>query len=75
MIARVIITRKCNRKCDGCCNNYPSLMSQIQPITNIWELNRKDVSEILITGGEPLLFPKEVSRLVTEIKGFERKPK
>lgn len=59
---RLLFTDYCNNNCEWCCNND-------------WDINKipfcesyKDYDEILITGGEPLLFPNLLIDLITEIK-------
>lgn len=49
-----------------CCNNRFDL-SQL-PVVDRW-----DYDEIMITGGEPTLFPKEVRQLVQHIRDEQRK--
>ena len=61
--ARVIITYACDRKCPGCCN---TMEHDIQNITDIKEL--KEYKEIVITGGEPLLYPQEVLDFINELR-------
>jgi organic radical activating enzyme len=62
MKLRLLFTKKCNRSCPGCCNKD-------------WELDLlpkcKDLvgfDEIIITGGEPLLFVNELSELILNIR-------
>lgn len=49
--ARVLVTQKCNKSCDGCCNKSNILDSMVT-ITSIDDLTCYD--EIMITGGEPV---------------------
>lgn len=63
--ARLIVTYKCNHDCSGCCNKQLN-KSEIPEINSIEEL--KDYDEILITGGEPFLFPEKLKELIKEIK-------
>lgn len=59
---RLIVTEKCGRSCEGCCNKDFDLSTH----TKISRLNACDneYEEILITGGEPLLFPEKVKDLL-----------
>ena len=59
---RLLLTQACNRKCPRCCNND-------------WDLNslekETDYSQydlIMLTGGEPMLFPDLIEKVVKEIR-------
>lgn len=65
-IARVIITRRCQRNCSGCCNTYSHIMQNAVSIDNISAL--KGYSIICITGGEPLLEPDLTLGVVAKIR-------
>jgi len=58
---RIIVTYKCPKNCVGCCNKDWKY-DPPKPITHY------DYDEIVITGGEPLLFPDKVIALAKEIK-------
>lgn len=58
---RLLVTAKCPNKCELCCNKQFDLNSL--PIVNRW-----DYDEIMITGGEPLLFPIKLSKLLSSIR-------
>lgn len=61
MKARLIVTYKCNRDCPGCCNkNWKYDPAQ--------EIDNYDYEEIIITGGEPLLFLEKVIELIKDIR-------
>lgn len=62
MKLRLLVTRKCNRSCEGCCNNDWDLMDL--PTIDSFE----GYDEILITGGEPLLYLKKLRDLILNIK-------
>lgn len=58
---RLLITDKCPRSCAGCCNKD-------------WDLNALPIctdfsgyDEIMLTGGEPMLYPDLVNRVLYEI--------
>jgi organic radical activating enzyme len=54
-VLRLILTRKCNRSCERCCNKQDAFVENRVP--NILELgyNFSDFDTIILTGGEPLL--------------------
>lgn len=62
MKLRLLLTKDCNRHCRGCCNKD-------------WDLNAlpvcksyKGYSEILLTGGEPMLNPLLIRQTVADIR-------
>jgi hypothetical protein len=60
---RLIVTYICNRSCIGCCNkSYPGYLTP--------EAKGFDYSTILITGGEPMLFPKQLFELTDVIRSM-----
>jgi len=63
-IARVIMTLKCNRDCKYCCNKNPNVLSQAKHIKSITEL--ADYMVVVLTGGEPMLFPDRVIGLAQQ---------
>lgn len=65
--ARILITEKCNRNCSGCCNTYERIMKSAQYLDTLTELP-KDLKEIMITGGEPMLFPQKTERITKELR-------
>ena len=69
--ARVLITKECNRSCSGCCNNFDSIMRYAQYIDTLSDLPQ-ELSEVMISGGEPMLFTERTLRLTEELK--ERYP-
>lgn len=66
---RLICTYKCNRKCVGCCNTQDSYIEDNVPAISknelINTLSRYD--ELIITGGEPLLFKTKLAEFVMGI--------
>lgn len=62
--ARLIVTYRCNRSCLGCCNNHDN---RVREITDINELIEYD--EIVITGGEPMVIPEEISKFIINVAG------
>jgi molybdenum cofactor biosynthesis enzyme MoaA len=62
---RLLITKKCDRNCTGCCNNDWDLDNL--PLAKLYGKN-VEYSEILITGGEPLLQPKLIKEFCDHLK-------
>jgi len=62
-IARVIVTWKCDKDCDLCCNK--NLPVQPQPCT-IEDLQGYD--QVLITGGEPMLYPARLEEIIKKLR-------
>jgi len=53
---RLIVTNVCNRKCPGCCNvGWKGPQPKLMTFNDL-----KDYDTIIITGGEPLLYPEKV---------------
>jgi hypothetical protein len=65
--ARLLVTRRCQRRCDGCCNEYPSLMARANLAMSLEALD--GYSEVCVTGGEPLLNPARTRGIVEELRG------
>jgi organic radical activating enzyme len=59
---RLLMTAQCNRDCEGCCNKDWDLEE-----LPIWDSD-VEYDIVLITGGEPMLFPRNVSRIANHIK-------
>lgn len=64
--ARVIVTYNCPKKCEGCCNT--KIIKP--PLTTIQKLATYD--EVVITGGEPLLYLKRLEWFIKKLynEGF-----
>ena len=65
---RLLLFKECNRNCLGCCNND-------------WDLDNLSIcnsyleySEILLTGGEPMLHPDIIVEAITEIRKQTKAP-
>lgn len=58
---RLLVTSQCPHKCPMCCNKQFDLMKV--PV-----LDRIDYDEIMITGGEPLLYPRSVCDLIKGLR-------
>ena len=65
-VARILITRKCTRKCSYCCNNYTKIMQHGMPLTRFENLS--GYKEYCLTGGEPLLEHTLTETLAKRIK-------
>lgn len=69
---RLLVTTKCPNKCPMCCNNS-------WDFEGLLKVSRWDYDEIMLTGGEPLLFTKKACelvrslRMITEAQGLSPK--
>jgi len=59
---RLLLTEKCDRNCKGCCNNQYDLVAL--PV----ETDFTGYSEIILTGGEPMLRPLRIIETVKSIR-------
>lgn len=59
---RLLLFEECNRKCSGCCNNDLELKN-IQICTNYTPYRL-----VMLTGGEPMLYPDVVRSAIKEIR-------
>lgn len=59
---RLLLTEDCNKGCEGCCNKDWDL--SLLPVVKSF----KGYSEILITGGEPMLYPNKIIECVNKIR-------
>jgi hypothetical protein len=60
---RLLITEKCNRRCKGCCNEDWDLSK-----VPLCGLDFEQYDYIMITGGEPMLFPSKIFEVVRNIR-------
>lgn len=58
---RLVVTALCHNRCSMCCNNRFDLNEL--PVVDRW-----DYDEVMLTGGEPMLFPGEVVNLIHTIR-------
>lgn len=58
---RLLFTEKCNRSCKGCCNKGYDL-EKLPKVTHF------NYDEILITGGEPLLFLEQLKGFIKAVR-------
>jgi len=63
---RLIMTPICNRDCKGCCNNDFDI-NQLPIVPNF-----RDWDTIMVTGGEPMLYPEMLHSLVCQIKNVNK---
>lgn len=66
---RLLMTTDCNRNCEGCCNKDWDITSL--PFCE----NYSGYDEIMLTGGEPLLYPTKVFQLTNFLKNQTPKTK
>lgn len=68
-IARVMVTKGCNFKCEYCCNEWDGMFESFKPIT-LHRLSEiaEDFDGINITGGEPLLLGGKLVKIISSIK-------
>lgn len=59
---RLIVWEDCNRCCEGCCNQDWNLKAL--PICTDFS----GYDEILLTGGEPMLYPDDLIEIIKQIK-------
>ena len=62
---RLLVTEKCTRNCEGCCNKDMKPEGSI----TIEDLYWYNTPLFLITGGEPLLFPEQLCKLLERTSG------
>lgn len=62
---RLLVTTQCHNKCPMCCNNSWNF-SKLPVVEHF------NYKEIMITGGEPLLFPDELAYLAISIKRIQK---
>lgn len=65
--ARVIITTECNFNCGYCCNKLPSIKRSFK-MTTMDEFLEMNYSVVNITGGEPMLCPGKLRKLINGIR-------
>lgn len=63
---RLIVDAKCNRRCAGCCNNQFDI-TKLPVCTDYTPYD-----EIILTGGEPMLFPDRIVEIVLAIDAQKR---
>ena len=69
MKLRLLLNKDCDRSCAGCCNKDWDLDNL--PICKTY----KDYEEIILTGGEPMLYPVRVLETINEIRTENPKAK
>lgn len=61
---RLLVTKRCNRTCPGCCNKDWDLDNL--PVYKYYD----DYSEIMLTGGEPLIATDKLCSVVKTLRFF-----
>lgn len=61
---RLLVTKECVKHCPKCCNKAFDL--DTLPVVDRW-----DYKEIMITGGEPLLFPLSTEAIIQSIRNIQ----
>ena len=62
---RVICTEYCGRSCPGCCNKEFKT-HQLPDLVDLWGYP-SDPDRLILTGGEPMLFPQKLEKLIHAI--------
>ena len=62
---RLLLTKECTNKCPKCCNNGRDFAHL--PVVDRW-----DYEEIMLTGGEPMLFPLSVVAICQSIRNIHQ---
>lgn len=65
-IARVLVTKKCEKDCKDCCNRHIGILYKANYIKDLKPLRPYDA--ICITGGEPLLNFVRTQEILLELK-------
>lgn len=66
--ARLIVTYDCDRNCPGCCNK-----SGLVNAREIYSVNALGGhKEVVITGGEPFLYPRKLLKFIKQLKKANR---
>jgi len=68
---RLLVTKTCNRKCEGCCNKQFDL----DAVPKINAANAAKYELVMLTGGEPMLYTTILTYLIKYIKAVHNKPK
>ncbi|MCK5609203.1 4Fe-4S cluster-binding domain-containing protein [Candidatus Pacearchaeota archaeon] len=65
---RLVLWEECNRSCEGCCNKDVDFtkMETVRSVTN-YDL-------IMLTGGEPMLYPEKVMSICESIRRMTATP-
>lgn len=66
--ARLLVTLKCERNCHYCCNKQKSIMDSATKIDQLDEIDWTKFSEIMISGGEPMLDWRRTYKIVRTLR-------
>ena len=64
-IARLLVTRKCEKHCDNCCNQLIGTQYKAQYIDNLHPIRLYNI--VCVTGGEPLLDWPRTQRILAQL--------
>ena len=64
--ARVIVTKRCARKCPYCVNNHPKIKAEMEKLQDVEQLQR--FQTVCLTGGEPFLAPRKTIGLIHQLR-------
>ncbi len=62
-IARVLVTWDCLRDCDLCCNKNLPVELRSCRLSDL-----RDYDQVLLTGGEPMLYPEKLQEIIRELR-------
>lgn len=71
MKLRLLVTKECQRSCVGCCTKDRGA-AKPQRLSALPEWFTDKLKLVMITGGEPLLFPVQLSCLISQIKSYTK---
>jgi organic radical activating enzyme len=64
-VLRLITTYDCPKNCPGCCNKQ----EQFNPVNiPVWDRGLDDYDMIILTGGEPLMYPYSTMNIIERIR-------
>jgi len=68
---KLVVTKNCNRSCSGCCNKDHDIDSLPIFDSDYFKKHKKEIKNIIITGGEPLLYQKKLSQLMINFLDYK----
>lgn len=66
--ARVLITKDCPRDCLKCCNKTKVFEDNVRTLDSLENFRGKYYKEIIITGGEPMLYPEQTLAIIKSLR-------
>ena len=64
---RLLITEKCTRNCNYCCNKRDEVRERFQFVNSLDDIDFTSYSSVCITGGEPLLVPDRIREVRSKL--------